>query len=583
MTKKLSKLDSIQIPKPCPVAWEQMLGDDQTRFCNECNKQVYNLSAMTRRRAEAIIEASHGKLCARVTREADGTVLVTDDFILPTPNLHHLNRRASPIASAVVSAMMAISPVVVAQTHSQTEKPDSVISQNGQKKPGAQPQETTSKLSGSVLNPQGAVITNATVTLVNQSTGEMRGTISKEDGTFQFEMLKPDSYSLKVESVGFASSQLVNINLQQNQQQRVDVSMPVMEHVALRGVMARRAQPLRTLYDESDLVVVATPGNSVKVETERETVRMKTALNVSLTLKGEAKKSVVYVYHWVYGEEDKTFVGDKNLLVFLKRSKQEKARNDGYEVDDISFGVKRLSDADLKIYTQRIAELAKIMKAEKLDESELVEWLVRCAEEKATRFEGISELAKSFRQLRYREEAKEEEEVEESEDVEGEEESAMEIEADEAADEPEDVEEENQEYLKITSLLTKQQKDRLMAILYNTEELTDEESDLIELAKAWQDARLVPFLIAQLRRMENAPTDFAVTIIDELVELLDDEEVEEAANEYTENASYEDEAEDDDDEAGTAKSKKPEIGKDTQERTQLLKTFLSAVESKIKK
>jgi hypothetical protein len=578
MTKNLNKLDDIQIPKPCSVGWEQMSGDDQIRFCNKCNKRVYNLSAMTRRQAEALIEALHGRLCARITRREDGITVVASDPVSVPATLHHI-RRASPIASAVVSAMMAVSPATAAQTASAAKQPAQLFSQEGAKKPGAQPQETMSTLSGSVLDPQGAVIINATVTLVNQNTGDMRGTVSNDDGAFQFDMLKPGSYSLKVEANGFVSAQTTDINLQQNQQQNINVSMSVPRFVSLGGAVAiSREQPLRTLYKESDLIIVATAGNSVKVEAEKETSLMKTALNVFSTHKGKAKKSVVYVYHWAYGDRDETFAKDKKQLVFLKHSNRGK---DGYEVDDLSYGVKKLVDADVTIYTQRIAELAMIMQAAKPDDAQIVEWLVRCAEEKATRFEGVTELADSFRQLRYQEEEKHKQEVEEEESQEVEADSESEMETEEEAGEPDQVNEEAQEYLKITSHLTQEQKDRVLARLYNTEEISPEEINLLELAREWKDVRLAPFLIAQLHRMEAAPKRFAETIIEHLVELLDNEEVEDAAAEYSDHISYEDE--DVSEEEEKAKSKEPEISKVVQERSEQLKIFLSVIEGKIKR
>jgi hypothetical protein len=584
MTRKLNRLDSIQIPKPCTAEWSQMSGDDQRRFCSECNKHVLNLSAMTRRQAEAHIEASQGRLCARMIRQEDGSTVVVADWVLPAANLHQI-RRASPIASAVVSAMMAVSPVIAMQAPKPAKPSATASAQQGERKAGAQPQETTSKISGDVRDSTGASIANAAVTLVNQQTGDMRGTIARDDGRFEFNMLKPASYAIKVEAEGFGSVQ-TNVNLQQNQQQRVNVSMPMrMRQLEVRGMVSRREQPLRTLYNESDLIIVATAGKSVKVASDGESGLMKTALNLFSTLKGRAKKSVVYVFHWVYGERDDVFAKDKKQLVFLKHSNRGK---DGYEVDDLNYGVKKLTDADLTIYSQRINELAKIMQAAEPDDRQIVEWLVRCAEEKATRSEATMELLASFNQLGYDEEAKQlqdqEEEESEAAEAESEGESEAEMAAVEKADEPEEVELEDKEYLKITSHMTQAQKERVLSVLYRTEELTFEEDSLVELAKVWQDAQLAPFLIAQLRRMEDAPTRFAETLIEYLVEVLGDQEIEEAGDQYTENTSYEDRDEDQDDDekaaADKAKSQTPEALKLTQQRSEELKKFLAFVDSK---
>jgi hypothetical protein len=55
-----------------------MGGDDRVRFCDQCKKNVYNLSAMSATEARALVETNPGRLCARVYQRADGTVLTED-------------------------------------------------------------------------------------------------------------------------------------------------------------------------------------------------------------------------------------------------------------------------------------------------------------------------------------------------------------------------------------------------------------------------------------------------------------------------------------------------------------------------
>jgi hypothetical protein len=62
-------LDVIQIANPCPACWEKMRGDEQVRFCTECNLHVYNLSAMTREETEPLLVErgeARGRLCVRL-------------------------------------------------------------------------------------------------------------------------------------------------------------------------------------------------------------------------------------------------------------------------------------------------------------------------------------------------------------------------------------------------------------------------------------------------------------------------------------------------------------------------------------
>jgi hypothetical protein len=52
-----------------------MEGDERVRFCALCSKNVYNLSAMSRSEAEALVREQEGRLCVRFYRRRDGTLL----------------------------------------------------------------------------------------------------------------------------------------------------------------------------------------------------------------------------------------------------------------------------------------------------------------------------------------------------------------------------------------------------------------------------------------------------------------------------------------------------------------------------
>jgi len=75
---KLPILDNIRVASPCTADWSAMTGDERARHCNECDKQVFNLSEMTRAEAEALILEKHGELCARYYRRHDGTIITSD-------------------------------------------------------------------------------------------------------------------------------------------------------------------------------------------------------------------------------------------------------------------------------------------------------------------------------------------------------------------------------------------------------------------------------------------------------------------------------------------------------------------------
>jgi hypothetical protein len=75
---KLPILDNIRVATPCSADWAQMTGDERVRHCGACQKNVYNLSSMTREEAQALIVEKEGKLCVRYFQRADGTILTAD-------------------------------------------------------------------------------------------------------------------------------------------------------------------------------------------------------------------------------------------------------------------------------------------------------------------------------------------------------------------------------------------------------------------------------------------------------------------------------------------------------------------------
>lgn len=76
--RSLPLLQRIHIASPCNVPWESMRGDDHVRHCASCDKEVFDLSSLTREQAEALLIEKNGKLCATYYRRADGTILTAD-------------------------------------------------------------------------------------------------------------------------------------------------------------------------------------------------------------------------------------------------------------------------------------------------------------------------------------------------------------------------------------------------------------------------------------------------------------------------------------------------------------------------
>jgi len=66
-----------EIASPCDENWDQMMGDDKTRHCDSCEKNVYNLSAMKEEEISELLSRPE-KVCVRLYKRHDGTVLTED-------------------------------------------------------------------------------------------------------------------------------------------------------------------------------------------------------------------------------------------------------------------------------------------------------------------------------------------------------------------------------------------------------------------------------------------------------------------------------------------------------------------------
>ncbi len=71
-------LEDITIATPCLADWDKMTGDHRVRFCGDCKMNVYNLSGMSRQKAEALVQAKEGRLCVQFLKRADGTIITKD-------------------------------------------------------------------------------------------------------------------------------------------------------------------------------------------------------------------------------------------------------------------------------------------------------------------------------------------------------------------------------------------------------------------------------------------------------------------------------------------------------------------------
>ncbi|HEX8775248.1 MAG TPA: ankyrin repeat domain-containing protein [Pyrinomonadaceae bacterium] len=257
MPKRVSSLDDISVSSPCSVEWDSMAGNDRVRFCGHCQRSVHNLSEMTQKDALRLVAKSKGRLCVRYYSAPDRSIQTAS---LPQ-QLHQITRRTSRIAAGAFTAALSLSMNVVARTPSSSDEPLPAGYQlaAGERKFVRDVQTGSASLTGTILDPNGAVIPGAKIKLINEGTQLEQETASDDNGAYRFDSLEPGNYTLKVESPGFSGLENKGIILQSGEVSHVDTILQVSATViATMGIVAvaTPSEPLVKAAYENDLASV---------------------------------------------------------------------------------------------------------------------------------------------------------------------------------------------------------------------------------------------------------------------------------------------------------------------------------------
>jgi Carboxypeptidase regulatory-like domain len=221
-------LNNLRIASPCPADWEKMVGDERVRHCSECNLNVYNLSAMTERQVQELIAGSRGRrLCGRLYRRADGTVLTQD---CPW-SLRVLTRKVSRLGAALLTALMS---VTVAMGKSKPRPATCECSQSQQKDSGI-------KLI--VVDQHGAVIPKAEITVEGKLIKEPVAGVTGPSGEWSQAKLTAGRYRVTVKAQGFSTFNSI-IELRAGMLMALKVKMPV---AAVNTTVEVKAEPVAVM------------------------------------------------------------------------------------------------------------------------------------------------------------------------------------------------------------------------------------------------------------------------------------------------------------------------------------------------
>ena len=95
----------LRIVNPCPVDFNAMREDGEARFCDKCNKHVYDLTCMSGDEVRAFV-SRRGRICGRVAAAALALALTgcsaADQAAQTTVQIGPLTAPPKPDAGAVV-------------------------------------------------------------------------------------------------------------------------------------------------------------------------------------------------------------------------------------------------------------------------------------------------------------------------------------------------------------------------------------------------------------------------------------------------------------------------------------------------
>lgn len=246
-------LNNLKIASPCPVGWDTMKGDDRKRFCDMCSLNVYNISEMTRSEAETFIRNAEGRICARIYRRADGTMITRDCPV----GLRAYRKKAAAYAGAALSMVLGLFSAGYGQCKVKTDgKTISASKLNIVKTPA---NITASALSGTITDPNGALVTNIELVLLAEGSDKPINALSDHAGVYKFRDVKPGKYVLVVKpSAGFKGMAVKNLVLEQGSTSELDLSLQPGENMTvIVGVVG-----------ETPLIDTSSPGGRTVITRE---------------------------------------------------------------------------------------------------------------------------------------------------------------------------------------------------------------------------------------------------------------------------------------------------------------------------
>ncbi len=177
-------------------------------------------------------------------------------------------------------------------------------------------QTVTGTISGTVVDSRGGSIVGATVTIINERTGEARSSATNETGGFTIAALQPGSYTIKVEQEGFRAYERKANVLSAN------------EHLSAGAVEL-------TVGALTETVVTQVEGTVVQTETSDHSALLSSRQLETIAIRGRDVISMLRILPGVATNVDTEFLGG-NFGTGTPNIQGTRATFNSYMVDGIT-------------------------------------------------------------------------------------------------------------------------------------------------------------------------------------------------------------------------------------------------------
>lgn len=197
---KRKKIDAVRIGAPCAKKWENMRGGVEIRFCDSCEKNVYNLSELSASTAARLLAEEKFDICVRYVRDAPAKSEA------PLPKSTPIVRRGT-FAASVLAFSLALAVGAAAQ-EDVCRPPESPIERADNAEITEKPKQKFA-LTGYVENAEQNGVEAAEIILVDRKTGLVQKTFSDRTGYYIFRGLDASVYEITANYAGYESGREV--------------------------------------------------------------------------------------------------------------------------------------------------------------------------------------------------------------------------------------------------------------------------------------------------------------------------------------------------------------------------------------